>query len=186
MDAAPDDPTTTPETVSAAAAEPAPSPDTPATAAAPAIPAYRGPDRRAPAARAPITAIAIIVLLLTMGGALEGYAVALAAGEDPARDQSLIWAVVGALLVVTAWATRGRRWWAVSGVIAIALVGTAIGVFGILSLATNRYPGESRLTVIGLVAVGAAAIPLFGLVSSAWEWLAHPTPRRPRQVRPHS
>ena len=165
MDAAPDEPTTAPE------------PERPAH------PTDRPP---APPARTPITALAIVLLLLTMGGSLEGYAVALAASQDPARDQSLAWALIGALLVATAWAARSQRWWAVSAVIAIALVGMAVGVYGALSLATERYAAESRMTIIGLVAVGAAAIVLFGLVSSSWRWLSHTAARPSRTASPHA
>ena len=45
---------------------------------------------------------AISLILLVVGGAMEGYAVALALSDTADRQYSLVWAFLGAALVVTA------------------------------------------------------------------------------------
>ena len=121
--------------------------------------------------RAPASANAIVVFLLALGAALEGYALSQAGGPEPGRSESLIWAVVGVAVVFTAWALRARYWWSVSGVISIALVGIAMGTYGGLSLLGGTYSESTRLDLIGIVAVGVAGVILMGLLSSAWPWL---------------
>jgi hypothetical protein len=121
--------------------------------------------------RAPASANAIVVFLLALGAALEGYALSQAGGAEPGRSESLIWAVVGVAVVFTAWALRARYWWSVSGVISISLVGIAMGTFGALSLLGGTYAESTRLDLIGVVAVGVAGLIVMGLLSSSWTWL---------------
>jgi hypothetical protein len=110
-----------------------------------------------------------------VGGAIEGYAVALSMGDSVERQYSLIWALLGATLVVTAWALRGRRWWGAAAAIAVSIVGLfagMAGVYGALVIAsTSSDDRASWLTTIGLIGVGAASIAIIGLLSSAWPWL---------------
>lgn len=131
---------------------------------------------------APASATAISVFLLVLGAAFEGYALSQAGGPEPGRSDSLIWAVVGCAVVFTAWALRARYWWSVSGVISIALVGIAMGTYSGLSLLGGTYSEETRLNLIGVVALGAAGIILMGLLSSAWPWLMGAGPTRPRRA----
>ncbi len=121
--------------------------------------------------RAPASANAIVVFLLALGAALEGYALSQAGGPEPGRSESLVWAVVGVAVVFTAWALRARYWWSVSGVISISLVGIAMGTYGALSLLGGTYTENTRLDLIGVVAIGVAGIILMGLLSSSWTWL---------------
>ena len=121
--------------------------------------------------RAPASANAIVVFLLALGAAIEGYALRQAGGPEPGRSESLIWAIVGVAVVFTAWALRARYWWSVSGVISISLVGIAMGTYGALSLLGGTYPDSTRLDLIGVVAVGVAGIIVMGLLSSSWTWL---------------
>jgi hypothetical protein len=134
--------------------------------------------------RAPASANAIVVFLLALGAAFEGYALSQAGGAEPGRSESLIWAVVGVAVVFTAWALRARYWWSVSGVISIALVGIAMGTYGALSLLGGTYTDSTRLDLIGVVAIGVAGIIVMGLLSSSWTWLmatVRPT-RSPRRA----
>lgn len=131
---------------------------------------------------APASATAIAIFLLVLGAAFEGYALSQAGGPEPGRSESLIWAVVGCAVVFTAWALRARYWWSVSGVISIALVGIAMGMYAALSLLGGTYSEETRLNLIGVVALGVAGIILMGLLSSAWPWLMGAGPARPRRV----
>jgi hypothetical protein len=121
--------------------------------------------------RAPASANAIVVFLLVLGAALEGYALSQAGGPEPGRSESLIWAIVGVAVVFTAWALRARYWWSVSGVISIALVGIAMGTYSAMSLVGGTYSEGTRLDLIGVVAIGVAGIILMGLLSSSWTWL---------------
>ena len=121
--------------------------------------------------RAPASANAIVVFLLVLGAALEGYALSQAGGPEPGRSESLIWAIVGVAVVFTAWALRARYWWSVSGVISISLVGIAMGTYAALSLLGGSYSEGTRLDLIGIVAIGVAGIILMGLLSSSWTWL---------------
>jgi hypothetical protein len=121
--------------------------------------------------RAPASANAIVVFLLALGAAVEGYALSQAGGPEPGRSESLIWAIVGVAVVFTAWALRARYWWSVSGVISIALVGIAMGTYAALSLIGGSYSEGTRLDLIGVVAIGVAGIILMGLLSSSWIWL---------------
>ena len=100
--------------------------------------------------KAPASANAIVVFLLALGAAFEGYALSQAGGPEPGRSESLIWAVVGVAVVFTAWAMRARYWWSVSGVISIALVGIAMGTFAALSLLGGTYSEGTRLDLIGV------------------------------------
>ena len=125
----------------------------------------------ATACEAPASANAIVVFLLALGAALEGYALSQAGGPEPGRSESLIWAIVGVAVVFTAWALRARYWWSVSGVISIALVGIAMGTYAALSLLGGTYSEGTRLDLIGIVAIGVAGIILMGLLSSSWTWL---------------
>ncbi|HEX7471611.1 MAG TPA: hypothetical protein VF323_00900 [Candidatus Limnocylindrales bacterium] len=130
---------------------------------------------------APASANAIVIFLLALGAALEGYALSQAGAPEPGRSESLIWAVVGVAVVFTAWALRARYWWSVSGVIAVALVGIAMGTYGGLSLLSGTYTDATRLDLIGVVAIGVAGIIMMGLLSSAWPWLM--TTVQPRSTR---
>ena len=122
----------------------------------------------------PLSVTAVAGILLVCGGAIEGYAVALT-GDPLGRQYSLVWALLGAALVLTAWALRGRRWWGAAAAIAVSIVGLfagMYGVYGILVLASA--PADDRANwaaTVGLVAVGAASIAIVGLLSSAWVWL---------------
>ncbi len=60
-----------------------------------------GSSRRATLGRPP-SVNAIFAILVVAGGGLLGYAVAIA-GNGASRDYSLIWALLGAALIVTAW-----------------------------------------------------------------------------------
>lgn len=131
---------------------------------------------------APASATAIAIFLLVLGAAFEGYALSQAGGPEPGRSDSLIWAVVGCAVVFTAWALRARYWWSVSGVISIALVGIAMGMYSGLSLLSGTYSESTRLDLIGVVAIGVAGIIIMGLLSSAWPWLMSAGPTRSRQV----
>ncbi len=134
----------------------------------------------------PASVNAIFGILIIAGGGLLGYAVAIAAGNGSGRDYSLMWALLGASLIVTAWGLRGRRWWAAAAAIAVALVGLVAGMLGVrgLLILTNS-PGDDRanwIVTVGLSAVGAASIAILGLISSAWGWLTastRPTPTTP-------
>ncbi len=127
----------------------------------------------------PASITAIFLIFVVAGGGLEGYAVALAAGTDTGgRSYSLVWALLGAALVVTGWALRGRRWWGAAAAIAVAVVGLFVGMYGVnavLVIASGRAgaagDGGGWMSAIALVAVGAAAIAMIGLLSSAWGWL---------------
>lgn len=121
--------------------------------------------------KAPASANAIVIFLLVLGAAFEGYALSQAGGPEPGRSESLIWAVVGVAIVFTAWALRSRYWWSVSGVISIALVGIAMGTYGGLSLLAGTYADSTRLDLIGIVAIGVAGVIVMGLLSSSWGWL---------------
>ena len=122
---------------------------------------------------------AIFGILVVTGGGLLGYAVAIAAGSGSSRDYSLIWALLGAALIVTAWGLRGRHWWAAAATIAVALVGMVagmLGVQGLLVIANSQGDGQANwTTTVGLTAVGAASIAVLGLLSSAWGWLTAST-----------
>jgi hypothetical protein len=132
--------------------------------------AVKKPSRRH-GMRSPASANAIVIFLLVLGAGLEGYAISQAGGPEPGRSESLVWAIVGVAVVFTAWALRARYWWSVSGVISIALVGIAMGMYGALSLVGGSYTDETRLNLIGVVAVGVAGVIIMGLLSSAWPWL---------------
>lgn len=147
-----------------------------------------------PSRRTPVSVLAVSLILLVGGGGLEGYALSLAASSDPvARQYSLAWALLGAALVVTAWALRGRRWWGAAAAIAVSIVGLFAGMYGVYGVlvlangvdcaagATGRCPvsAESWLTGVGLIAVGAASIAIIGLLSGAWGWLTSTGARRP-------
>ncbi len=144
--------------------------------------------------RMPASVLAVSLILLVGGGGLEGYALSLAASSDPVgRQYSLVWALLGAALVVTAWALRGRRWWGAAAAIAVSVVGLFAGMYGVYGVlvlangvdcaadATGRCPvsAESWLTGVGLIAVGAASIATIGLLSGAWGWLTATGARRP-------
>lgn len=141
-----------------------------------------------------MSVLAVFLILLVGGGALEGYAMAQAASPDPvARQYSLAWALLGAALVVTAWALRGRRWWGAAAAIAVSIVGLFAGMYGVYGVlvlangvdcaadATGRCPvsAESWLVGVGLIAVGAASIAIIGLLSGAWGWLTSARADRP-------
>ena len=142
---------------------------------------------------APASIMTIFLILLAVGGAIEGYAVSLAVSANPVgRQYSLVWAGLGAALVVTAWGLRGRRWWAAAAAIGVAIVGFVAGLYGIYGLivlanavdcpadATGHclVSSESWLIGVGLVAVGAASIATIGLLSTAWTWLTAAGPSR--------
>jgi hypothetical protein len=123
----------------------------------------------------------VSIILLVVGGGIEGYAIALSAGEPVGRQYSLIWALLGAALVLTAWALRGRRWWGAAAAIGVSIVGLVAGMFGVYgALLIASTPGDDRstwLTTVGLIGVGGASIAIIGLLSSAWPWLTAPSPR---------
>ncbi len=145
---------------------------------------------RRPRSRRPLSINVISAILVVTGGALEGYAVALTASDAVGRQYALAWALLGAALVVTAWALRGRRWWGAAAAIAVSVVGLfagMYGVYGVLVLANS--PTDDRAnwaTTVGLIAVGAASIAIIGLLSGAWTWLTAATPRRPTLAGPTS
>jgi hypothetical protein len=131
--------------------------------------------------RRPLSVTAVAGILLAGGGAIEGYAIALT--RDPVgRQYSLVWALLGAALVFTAWALRGRRWWGAAAAIAVSVVGLfagMYGVYGILVLTSGPADVQANWgTTVGLVAVGAASIAIIGLLSSAWVWLTTSSPSR--------
>lgn len=143
----------------------------------------------------PASILTIFLILLAVGGALEGYAVSLVVSADPiGRQYALAWAGLGAALVVTAWGLRGRRWWAAAAAIGVAIVGFVAGLFGLYGLtvlrngidcaatANGQCAGASEpwLIGVGLVAVGAASIATIGLLSTAWGWLTGAGTTRPR------
>lgn len=141
----------------------------------------------APAGRTgrPLSVTAVAGILLVCGGAIEGYAVALT-GDPVGRQYSLAWALVGAALVLTAWALRGRRWWGAAAAIAVSIVGLVAGmygVYGILVLTSAATDDPTNWgTTVGLVAVGAASIAIIGLLSSAWVWLTTSSSSRSEPV----
>ena len=89
----------------------------------------------APVRRAgrPVSITALAAILLVGGGAIEGYAIALT-GDELGRQYSLLWALVGAALVLTAWALRGRRWWGAAAAIAVSVVGLFAGMYGVYGI----------------------------------------------------
>jgi hypothetical protein len=137
------------------------------------------------AAGRPLSITAISGILLAGGGAIEGYAIALT-GDPLGRQYSLVWALLGATLVVTAWALRGRRWWGAAAAIAVSVVGLLAGMYGVYGLlvltSAPTDDGANWATTVGLVAVGAASIAIIGLLSSAWVWLTTSTPSRSEPV----
>jgi hypothetical protein len=141
------------------------------------------PPTRPALGRRPLAINVISAILVIFGGALEGYAVALTAGDSATRQYGLAWALLGAGLVVTAWALRGRRWWGAAAAIAVSVVGLVAGMFGVFGvLVLTNSPTDQRAdwaTTVGLIAVGAASIAIIGLLSGAWTWLTATTPRRP-------
>ncbi len=130
------------------------------------------PSRRA---GRPLSVSAVSLILLVVGGGIEGYAVALSAGDLVGRQYSLVWAFLGAVLVVTAWALRGRRWWGAAAAIGVSVVGLIAGMFGVygaLLIASAATDDQAAwLTTVGLIGVGGASIAIIGLLSSAWPWL---------------
>ena len=123
----------------------------------------------------PLSISVVSMILLVVGGALEGYAVALSMGDSIERQYSLAWAFIGATLVVTAWALRGRRWWGAAAAIGVSIVGLfagMAGVYGALVIASTSTDDRATwLATLGLIGVGAASIAIIGLLSSAWSWL---------------
>ena len=145
-----------------------------------------GPDPEsptvAPPRRArPLSVSAISLILIVVGGAIEGYAVALSLGDSVERQYSIAWALMGATLVVTAWALRGRRWWGAAAAIGVSIVGLfagMAGVYGALVIASTSSDDRATwLATLGLIGVGAASIAIIGLLSSAWPWLTATTVR---------
>jgi hypothetical protein len=122
----------------------------------------------------PLSITALAAILLVGGGAIEGYAIALT-GDEIGRQYSLLWALLGAALVVTAWALRGRRWWGAAAAIAVSVVGLFAGMYGVYGILVLAGAGTDDRTTwgttVGLIAVGAASIAVIGLLSSAWIWL---------------
>jgi len=144
--------------------------------------------------RMPASVLAVSLILLIGGGGLEGYAMSQAASSDPVGGRyALAWALLGAALVVTAWALRGRRWWGAAAAIAVSVVGLFAGMYGVYGVlvlangvdcaadATGRCPvsAGSWLIGVGLIAVGAASIAIIGLLSGAWGWLTATRTERP-------
>jgi hypothetical protein len=121
------------------------------------------------------------LILIVVGGAIEGYAVALSLGDTLERQYSIAWALMGATLVVTAWALRGRRWWGAAAAIGVSIVGLfagMAGVYGALVIASTSTDDRATwLATLGLIGVGAASIAIIGLLSSAWPWLTATTVR---------
>jgi len=148
--------------------------DTEAALAEPPTAARRPRDR-------PLSVSAISVILIVVGGAVEGYAVALSLGDSLERQYSIAWALMGATLVVTAWALRGRRWWGAAAAIGVSIVGLfagMAGVYGALVIASTSSDDRATwLATLGLIGVGAASIAIIGLLSSAWPWLTATTVR---------
>ena len=149
---------------------------------APAVPSAPDPDRTPTRGtpRRPPSINTVSAILIVFGGAMEGYAVAQTFGDAVGRDTSLMWAFLGAALVVTAWALRERRWWGAAAAIGVSLVGLVagmLGVYGVLLILSS--PSDDRSTwpaTLGLVAIGAGSIAVIGLLSGAWTWLtAAPT-----------
>jgi hypothetical protein len=138
--------------------------------------------------RRPPSINVISAILVITGGALEGYAVALTASDAVGRQFALAWALLGAALVVTAWALRGRRWWGAAAAIAVSVVGLFAGMYGVYGvLVLTNSPTDDRANwamTVGLIAVGAASIAIIGLLSIAWNWLTVTTPRRPTLAGP--
>jgi hypothetical protein len=129
----------------------------------------------------PLSVSAVSLILLIVGGAMEGYAVALSMGDSIERQYSLAWAFIGATLVVTAWALRGRRWWGAAAAIGVSIVGLFAGMAGVYSAlviaSTSTEDRATWLATLGLIGVGAASIAIIGLLSSAWSWLTATTVR---------
>lgn len=161
-------------------AQPRPEPDldppTTSDAAEAVAPAVRRRTGRPPSVNA------ISIILLVVGAAVEGYAVALTLGDSPERQYSLVWAALGAALVVTAWALRGGRWWGAAAAIGVSVVGLfagMLGVYGALVIASAGTADQGGwLATLGLIGVGAASIAIIGLLSSAWPWLMATTSRQ--------
>jgi hypothetical protein len=120
--------------------------------------------------RTPVSVTAVAIVLLILGGAIEGYAVALAAGtaDTPGQSQSLIWALVGVVDHPDRLGDPARPVVGRSTAVAVSLVGVALGGYGGMALATGQHGGQTRLTLIGLLAIGAASIAILGLIASAW------------------
>jgi hypothetical protein len=150
--------------------------DAPASGATTAKPASTPEPTTTPAERSgrPLAITALSSILLVGGGAIEGYALALTS-DSVGRQYSLLWALLGSALVVTAWALRGRRWWGAAAAIGVSVVGLfagMYGVYGVLALTSAATDDQTNwATTVGLVAVGAASIAIIGLLSSAWVWL---------------
>lgn len=129
----------------------------------------------------PLSVSVISMILIVVGGAIEGYAVALSLGDTLERQFSVAWALIGATLVVTAWALRGRRWWGAAAAIGVSIVGLfagMAGVYGALVIASTSTDDRATwLATLGLIGVGAASIAIIGLLSSAWPWLTATTVR---------
>jgi hypothetical protein len=129
----------------------------------------------------PLSVSAVSIILLVVGGGIEGYAVALTADDPVGRQYSLAWAFLGAALVVTAWALRGRRWWGAAAAIGVSIVGLVAGMFGVYgALQIASAPTDDRATwliTVGLIGVGGASIAIIGLLSTAWSWLTTTNPR---------
>jgi hypothetical protein len=129
----------------------------------------------------PLSVSVISMILIVVGGAIEGYAVALSLGDTVERQFSVAWALIGATLVVTAWALRGRRWWGAAAAIGVSIVGLfagMAGVYGALVIASTSTDDRATwLATLGLIGVGAASIAIIGLLSSAWPWLTATTVR---------
>ncbi len=149
----------------------------PAASDGPTVPTRRRRSR-------PPSVNAISLILVIVGGAIEGYAVALSLGDSAERQYSLIWALLGATLVVTAWALRGRRWWGAAAAIGVSVVGLfagMLGVYGVLVIASTQSDDRaSWVATLGLIGVGAASIAIIGLLSSAWPWLTATAPQGTR------
>ncbi|MDP9481740.1 MAG: hypothetical protein M3P84_00775 [Chloroflexota bacterium] len=122
----------------------------------------------------PLSVSAIAGIILVGGGAIEGYAIALT-GDPVGSQYSMLWALLGAGLVLTAWALRGRRWWGAAAAIAVSVVGLFAGMYGVYGVLVLSGAGtDDRASwgmTVGLIAVGAASIAIIGLLSSAWIWL---------------
>jgi hypothetical protein len=164
-------------------------PTDPTDPTGPTDPITPGPSADAPPGRPsrragrPLSVSAVSIILLVVGGGIEGYAVALSAGDLAGRQYSLVWALLGAALVVTAWALRGRRWWGAAAAIGVSIVGLVAGMFGVygaLLIASAATDDQAAwLTTVGLIGVGGASIAIIGLLSSAWPWLTATAPRPP-------
>jgi hypothetical protein len=143
--------------------------------------ATAAPPRRAVRGDRPVSVSATSIILLVVGGGIEGYAIALSAGRLTGHEYALVWSLLGAALVVTAWALRARRWWGAAAAIGVAIVGLVAGMFGVYgALLIASGPTDDRaawLTAVGLMGVGGASIAIIGLLSSAWSWLTGAGPR---------